>query len=82
LEEGAKLHIYDPKVEESQIIFDLTSSEVTDSPDNVKKAITVFSNPYDAIAETHAMVICTEWDEFVVRKPKISACNTKFLHTE
>lgn len=64
LEEGAKLNIYDPKVEKSQIILDLTSARVTDDPESVRKSIEIFSDPYEAIANSHAIVICTEWDEF------------------
>jgi UDPglucose 6-dehydrogenase len=25
----------------------------------------VFSDPYDAVKGSHAIVVCTEWDEFV-----------------
>ncbi|SPP85189.1 blast:UDP-glucose 6-dehydrogenase [Drosophila guanche] len=65
LEEGAKLDIYDPKVEPEQIIDDLTHPSVTESPENVKKAVQIHSDPYSAVRATHALVICTEWDEFV-----------------
>lgn len=66
LDEGAKLNIYDPKVERTQILFDLTSPKVTDSPEDVKKALSIFTDPYEAVNGTHAIVLCTEWDEFVV----------------
>lgn len=66
LEEGAKLNIYDPKVDHQQIIEDLTHPCVTDSPEYVRKAIEIFDNAYDAVADTYAIVLCTEWDEFVV----------------
>lgn len=65
LEEGAQLNIYDPKVEHHQIIFDLTQADMTDSPEHVKDVVNIYDNPYDAVAGTHAVVICTEWDEFV-----------------
>ncbi|XP_030372461.1 UDP-glucose 6-dehydrogenase [Scaptodrosophila lebanonensis] len=65
LEEGAKLDIYDPKVEPEQIIDDLTHPTVTESPENVKKAVQIHSDPYSAVRSTHAIVLCTEWDEFV-----------------
>lgn len=64
LEEGAKLNLYDPKVEKSQMIFDLTSAKVTDDPEHVRKSIEIFSDPYAAVANSHAIVVCTEWDEF------------------
>lgn len=65
LDEGAKLNIYDPKVEKSQIITDLTSAYVTDSPEKVKGALQMFDDPYTAVKNCHAIVICTEWDEFI-----------------
>lgn len=65
LDEGAKLHIYDPKVEKSQIITDLTSPRVTDSPDDVRKSIEIFTDPYEAVAGSHGIIVCTEWDLFI-----------------
>lgn len=29
--------------------------------------VTIHSDPYEAATGTHALVICTEWDEFIVR---------------
>lgn len=52
------------QVEKSQIIADLTSPRVTDQPNEVRKSIEIFTDPYDAVSQTHAIVICTEWDEF------------------
>lgn len=65
LEEGAKLDIYDPKVEPEQIIDDLTHPYVTESPECVKKSVQIHNDPYSAVQGTHAIVVCTEWDEFV-----------------
>lgn len=67
LEEGAKLEIYDPKVEPEQIINDLTHPSVTKNPEYVRQAVKIQPNPYSAVMGTHAIVICTEWDEFEVR---------------
>ena len=53
LEEGAKLHIYDPKVPKEKIIEDLNT-------DNIK----VESDPYEGIKDAHAIVILTEWNIF------------------
>lgn len=80
LEEGAYLHIYDPKVmlhhrflrlitnpivylqvEKAQILLDLNQSE--EANDN---RVSVFNDPYGAAEGTHAIVVCTEWDQFVV----------------
>ncbi|CAH0383256.1 unnamed protein product [Bemisia tabaci] len=65
LDEGAKLHIYDPKVEATQILDDLTHPSFTPDPEGVRKAIEIYDDPYQATAGTHAVVICTEWDEFI-----------------
>lgn len=65
LEEGAKLDIYDPKVEPEQIIDDLTHPYVTESPECVKKSVQIHNDPYSAVQGTHAIVVCTEWDEFI-----------------
>ncbi|XP_068918310.1 UDP-glucose 6-dehydrogenase isoform X3 [Tenebrio molitor] len=64
LDEGATLKIYDPKVEEEQIYCDLTHPSVCESPEKVKKAITVYQDAYSACENSHAIVLCTEWDEF------------------
>lgn len=66
LEEGAKLDIYDPKVEPEQIIDDLTHPCVTETPESVKQAVQIHSDPYSAVRGAHAIVLCTEWDEFLV----------------
>jgi len=60
LEEGAKLCIYDPKVPKRQIYSDLRSAE---RPDD-EKLIEVTDSPYGATEGAHAIVFCTEWDEF------------------
>lgn len=65
LDEGAKLHIYDPKVEEAQIIEDLTHPYVTVEPELVKKRISIYNDAYEATKDVHAIVVCTEWDEFL-----------------
>ncbi|CAG0893607.1 unnamed protein product [Darwinula stevensoni] len=62
LEEGAQIHIYDPKVQEESIISELTPTG--EDPKNTKKQVHVFHNAYEAISGAHAIVICTEWDEF------------------
>ncbi|KAL2724580.1 UDP-glucose 6-dehydrogenase [Vespula maculifrons] len=65
LDEGAVLHIYDPKVEEIQIIEDLTHPSVTTNPKRVKDRISIYKDAYTATKDTHAIVLCTEWDEFM-----------------
>lgn len=63
LEEGANLNIYDPKVEHRQIMLDLTQGNV--NPEHVREAVKLYNDPYSAVEGTHALVICTEWDEFI-----------------
>lgn len=61
LEEGARLVIYDPKVPEAQVRYELNqvcSKEIVD------KLVTVVHDPYAAAENSHAIVILTEWDEF------------------
>lgn len=60
------MEIYDPKVEPEQIINDLTHPSVTDNPEYVRQAVKIQPNPYSAVIGTHAIVVCTEWDEFEV----------------
>ena len=57
LDEQARLAIYDPKVETSEIFADL---EV--KPDDPR--IQICSDAYQALREAHAMLVLTEWDEF------------------
>lgn len=61
LEERAHISVYDPKVTEQQIRYELEQR----SPfELVSKLVTVHDNPYSAANESHAIVILTEWDEF------------------
>ncbi|KAK3856661.1 hypothetical protein Pcinc_037034 [Petrolisthes cinctipes] len=64
LEEGARLNIYDPKVERQQIESDLTSTRATNDPERIEKLIHIYTDPYQAVIDAHAIVILTEWDEF------------------
>lgn len=61
--EQASIAVYDPKVKEHQIYADLDYLETRSTADNVK-GVTVYNNPYDALAEAHAIAVLTEWDEF------------------
>ncbi|XP_064419348.1 UDP-glucose 6-dehydrogenase isoform X2 [Latimeria chalumnae] len=65
LDEGARLHIYDPKVPKEQIIQDLCHPNISeDDPDRVCRLVTITKDPYEACDGAHALVICTEWDMF------------------
>lgn len=63
LDEGALLHIYDPKVKEEQIFEDLHYA-MPAAKDRVDKLTKVVKDPYTAAEGAHAVVILTEWDEF------------------
>jgi len=66
LDEGARLSIYDPKVTEQQVRTELSQPAISpDSPGRVHSLVTTHLCPYTAATDAHAVVICTEWDEFV-----------------
>uniref|UniRef100_A0A0N4ZSE6 UDP-glucose 6-dehydrogenase n=1 Tax=Parastrongyloides trichosuri TaxID=131310 RepID=A0A0N4ZSE6_PARTI len=62
LEECADVHIYDPKVLETTIRFDL--GNVIPNKSVIDKNVTIHKDPYEAVKDSHAIVILTEWDEF------------------
>ena len=63
IENGAKVYVYDPKVNEQQMLTDLDHLKSRSSEEN-KKALTYCSDPYNACENSHAVAIITEWDEF------------------
>lgn len=44
----------------------MTHPSVTNDPEHVKSRIGIYKDAYSATKGTHAIVLCTEWDEFVV----------------
>lgn len=64
LNERAIVHIYDPKVEPSQIRHDFKEYNVLPADAKFDQLIKIHSDPYDAVKGTHAICIITEWDEF------------------
>ena len=52
------------QVTKEQIKMDLTDPSIMPSPDRYDKLVTIATDPYTAVTGAHAMVICTEWDEF------------------
>ncbi|XP_006007621.1 UDP-glucose 6-dehydrogenase [Latimeria chalumnae] len=65
LDEGAHLHIYDPKVKKEHILQDLSHPSISeDDPERVSRLVTISIDPYEACENAHAIVICTEWDLF------------------
>ena len=63
LNEQANIAVFDPKVNEKQILFDLDylGSRL---PNENQKQLKVFNNPYEACHQAHAIAVLTEWDEF------------------
>jgi UDPglucose 6-dehydrogenase len=66
VDEGARVHIYDPKVSEEQVLIELTNPQLSLSIDDIKKRVIIEKDPMEAMKDSHAVVICTEWDEFKV----------------
>ncbi|CAG8788059.1 31760_t:CDS:2 [Gigaspora margarita] len=64
IQENARVNIYDPKVSEQQIFYDLSGPEVTYDIKDLKKRVTVVQSAYEASANADAIVVATEWDEF------------------
>ena len=69
LEDGAQIHVYDPKVSEAKIMADMTYlwelNGLTDKKIASKlKQIFVYKTPMEAMNQAHAVAILTEWDEF------------------
>ncbi|XP_056646880.1 UDP-glucose 6-dehydrogenase [Diorhabda carinulata] len=65
LDEGAFIRIYDPKVDREQIDEDLTNPQICEEPEVIRKRISIYDDAYNASKECHAIVLCTEWDEFI-----------------
>ena len=69
IEDGADIHVYDPKVSESKIKADLRylwELEGTPEPRITQKLgqIFVHKDPHEALNMSHAIAVLTEWDEF------------------
>ncbi len=60
--EKASVSIYDPRVEENQIWFELGREH--GDLDVLKRSVAVCGSPYDACAEADAVVVMTEWEQF------------------
>ncbi|CAF2398759.1 unnamed protein product [Rotaria sp. Silwood2] len=63
LAEGASLHIYDPKVSVQRIFLDL-SEQTGKTETDLRNHVQIANDAYEAAKDSHALVICTEWDEF------------------
>lgn len=69
IEDGAQIHVYDPKVSEAKIKADMQYlwelNGLSDKKITAKlKQIHVYKTPTEALDQAHAVAILTEWDEF------------------
>lgn len=59
------MNIVDPKVEEEQIYLELSNSQSNFPLEKIKQKTRIFSdNALEACKQSHAIVVCTEWDIF------------------
>lgn len=68
LKDQAEIHIYDPKVKKTQLLKDLKYLVQKDnslSEQTIEKSIFVHDSPYEAMKNSHAVAVLTEWDEFI-----------------
>src|SRR5699024_3469728 len=63
INEQARIAVYDPKVDEAQILSDLDYLD-TRSHDKNAKCVKTYEDAYEACRGAHAIAILTEWDEF------------------
>ena len=63
LKEEATIAVFDPKVTENKIVADLDYLE-SRKPEQNRKGVMAFEDPYVACKNAHAIAILTEWDEF------------------
>merc|ERR1712137_234655 len=73
MQDGALVHVYDPKVQREDAIteFKYHGVEVDD------KLFTFTNTPEEAVDGAHAIVILTEWDEF--KTYKYDAFNSRMM---
>lgn len=69
IEDGAEIHVYDPKVSEAKIKADMSYlwelNGLTEQKIESKlKQIFVYNSPMEALDQAHAIAVLTEWDEF------------------
>ena len=69
IDDGAEIHVYDPKVKKTQIINDMKYLwDLNGYPKKIIKEklnnIVVHDSHMSSINKSHAIVILTEWDEF------------------
>lgn len=63
LSEQAHIAVYDPKVSSQKVQADLNYLDTRSQKEN-SDLVETFEEPYEALKDTHAVAIMTEWDEF------------------
>ena len=63
LNEQANIAVFDPKVNQKQMLSDLDYLG-SRKPGENQKQLTAYDNPYEACHQAHAIAVLTEWDEF------------------
>jgi UDPglucose 6-dehydrogenase len=69
IEDGALIHVYDPKVSEAKIKADMRyvwelSGVIEEKIVKKLNQIFVYDTPQEAMDQAHAIAVLTEWDEF------------------
>ena len=69
IEDGAEIHVYDPKVSEAKIKADLRyvwDLKGVSEEKIIQKLtqVTVYTDPMKGVYNAHAVAVLTEWDEF------------------
>jgi len=66
LQEGAKIHIYDPQVkrEDMWLELDYTCGINKDNTPGLEDQVVTETCPYEASKDSHALCVLTEWKEF------------------
>jgi UDPglucose 6-dehydrogenase len=69
IEDGAEIHVYDPKVSSEKIKSDMRNlwelNGINEDIILLKLAqINIYDEPYEAVNNSHAIAILTEWEEF------------------
>ncbi len=64
MDDLANIMVYDPKVKPEQMFADLNYLN-TRNPEQNKAQLNTSTDPYDTSKDAHAIVILTEWDEFI-----------------
>jgi len=65
MQENALIAIYDPMVADEQIMYDISEINPENTKERIDKHIKIYHDPYEAADKSHAILIITEWEEFI-----------------